>query len=279
MPRPILGFLSRSATRLHRTFFCGKRFYRFNQALFALSLRGMGILNHESSELSGEANFQERLAAWAGDRPFTALDIGANEGDYARALLKRIPQATIYAFEPHPRTFERLSQASAGLKAFNFGFGEEAGSVAIYDYADRGGSAHASLYAEVIESIHGGTAVATEIQLERLDAFVGKHGLSLIHLLKIDTEGNELKILRGAEKTLREGRVEVIHFEFNEMNVVSRSFFRDFWELLSQDYRFYRMLPDGLVALEEYVAIYHELFAFQNLVAVRKDSTFRACLP
>jgi hypothetical protein len=53
------------------------------------------------------------------------------------------------------------------------------------------------------------------------------------------------------------------------MNVISRAFFRDFYTLLP-DYAFYRLLPDGPVPLGEYSPILWELFASQNIVAVRR---------
>jgi len=54
------------------------------------------------------------------------------------------------------------------------------------------------------------------------------------------------------------------------MNVYSRVFFRDFYELLV-NYNFFRMLPDGLIFLGKYNPIFQEIFAYQNIVAIRKD--------
>jgi len=74
----------------------------------------------------------------------------------------------------------------------------------------------------------------------------------------------------GAIELIKNNKIDVIHFEFNEMNVYSRVFFRDFHELLV-NYNFYRMLPDGLVFLGDYNPIYQEIFAYQNIVVIRKD--------
>jgi hypothetical protein len=91
--------------------------------------------------------------------------------------------------------------------------------------------------------------------------------LQHISLLKIDTEGHEFEVLLGARNAIDRGSIEVVHLEFNEMNVISRIFCRDFFELL-KDYSFYRMLPDGLLPLGPYTAVTCELFAYQNLVAI-----------
>jgi hypothetical protein len=64
------------------------------------------------------------------------------------------------------------------------------------------------------------------------------------------------------------GRISLVQFEFNEMNVISRTFLRDFVGLLP-GYRLYRLLPDGMASLEGEPLFVREIFAFQNLVAVR----------
>jgi hypothetical protein len=43
-------------------------------------------------------------------------------------------------------------------------------------------------------------------------------------------------------------------------------FFKDSWDFLP-NYDFYRMLPDGLVKIENYSPIFCEIFAYQNIVA------------
>ena len=52
--------------------------------------------------------------------------------------------------------------------------------------------------------------------------------LERLNLLKIDAEGNEYKILLGAKQALQANIIDVIQFEFNEMNVISRVFMKDF---------------------------------------------------
>lgn len=100
-----------------------------------------------------------------------------------------------------------------------------------------------------------------------LDNFAKNNGVDYVYLLKIDVEGNELSVLKGMEEYIQQGKVKIIQFEFNEMNVSSRSYFRDFWELLP-NYRFYRLLPSGMVEIKEYSPVTCEIFAYQNIVAI-----------
>ena len=53
------------------------------------------------------------------------------------------------------------------------------------------------------------------------------------------------------------------------MNILSRIFFQDFLSILPQ-YEFYRILPFSLLPLRGYSPLYNNIFAYQNIVAVRK---------
>jgi len=254
--------------RLYKRLLVRRALYGFHRRLFLMGLHGMGVLNTEDFHTTGEAWLHRRLARVWPERP-VVLDVGANVGLYASAVKRIRPHARVFAFEPNPAAYARLQEAAAAhdFEALNRGCGSEAGERLIYDYTDAQGSGHASLHAEVFRDVHRAEATATPVHLVTLDDFVAERGLERIDLLKIDTEGNELDVLRGATRTLEAGRVRLVQFEFNEMNAVSRSFFRDFREVLS-GFTFHRMLPDGLVALEPYRAVDCEIFAPQNILAV-----------
>jgi len=250
--------------------FARKAFYKFNKALYYLSLRGLGILNCENYKLSGEQAFIE--SHFSTLKKGVVLDIGANIGNYTKNILKISPDMQIYAFEPHPITYKKLttSVVSKNFYPFNLAVGSKNSELQLYDYEDQDGSSHASMYKEVIEVIHKGKAVKHDIKVVRMDNFLKGHSIDRIDLLKIDTEGNELDVLKGLGNCIPEGKIKAIHFEFNEMNVISRSFFKDFWDILP-NYNFYRMLQDGLVPIEQYNPVHGEIYAFRNIVALIKD--------
>ena len=231
----------------------------------------MGILNYHNDRDSGERRFLRDFLAER--KAPVVLDVGANVGDYAANVMTVVPAATLFAFEPHPKTFQKLKLASEryGFKAFNLGCGDEDTKLNLYDYADNDGSVHASMYRDVIETVHGGRSVSHRVDVVKLDKFVECLGLKEIDLLKIDTEGNEMAVLKGFKNFINMRKIKAIHFEFNEMNVVSRVFLKDFYELLP-DYEFYRTLRDGLVPLKTYSPLTWEIFAFQNIVAVLRTS-------
>jgi FkbM family methyltransferase len=251
---------------VYRAVFARRSFYKFHKLLYRMSLHGLGILNHKTNKQSGEKHFlRYEINLLNGGVVF---DVGANIGNYCSFLNNEYPSCRIYAFEPHPLTYQILLKNTngRGIKTFNLALGASEGSLTLYDYANNDGSSHASLHNGVIEQIHKSIAIEHRVKLISLDHFVKEQGINHISLLKIDTEGHEFEVLRGADSLLKSGKIEIIHFEFNEMNVFSRVFFRDIWEFLP-NYDFYRMLPNGLVPIQKYSPVFCEIFAYQNIVA------------
>lgn len=72
------------------------------------------------------------------------------------------------------------------------------GKFILYDRGDINGSSHASLHEAVISEIHKQEIVTCEVAVETLDSFTEEHAIRKIDFIKIDTEGSELTVLRGA---------------------------------------------------------------------------------
>lgn len=257
--------------QLYVWLFARKRFARFNQFLFRLALGGLGVLNYRSSASSGELSFLKRYLP---SKSGAVIDVGANIGGYSKEVHRINDALSVYAFEPHPKTFMELQKhfnGVNGITIFNQGLSSAKGTLKLYDYPSNDGSQHASLFEEVITDIHGsGSVVSHEVDLITLDDFVAANAISEISLLKVDTEGNELEVLKGARDTLERGIIKAVHFEFNEMNVISRTYFRDFEKTLT-GFRLYRLLPNEMLEIQKYNPLYCELFAFQNIVAILEE--------
>ena len=73
---------------------------------------------------------------------------------------------------------------------------------------------------------------ARTVQVVRLDEELGPLGISVVDFMKIDVEGHELFVLRGLGELLSQRRVRAFTFEFGAANVNSRTFFREFWDLI-----------------------------------------------
>lgn len=140
----------------------------------------------------------------------TVFDVGANIGQSALHYVEAFPRAKVYCFEPVLETFNELrSNVSAHVQVSTF-------RMALADSAGTGrmilagGSDLASL---------GGTsdnADATngeEVGVETLDTFCRSGDIAHINYLKIDTEGGDLAVLKGASQMLTEQRIDIIELE------------------------------------------------------------------
>lgn len=254
--------------RFWASLFAKPCFYKFNGFLFEAATRGLGINNFESESLSGEKYFIESILPLycKGNSPLL-IDVGANEGGYSAILKQNFPKADILAFEPHPVTCAKLTANVPGLTIRQAALGSTRGHITLYDHASSDGSQHASVYEAVIKDIHHSKPAGFEVPLETLDGLSVELGLNNgIQLLKVDTEGNEFEVLKGAGNLIQNGAIDVLHIEFNEMNVISRVFMRDIQNILG-NYSAYRLLPNGALPLPD-LPLLKELFGFQNIIFI-----------
>lgn len=239
--------------------------------LMTLAYNSIGILNYENEVVSGERFFINKVLKdyLKGPNP-VLLDVGANIGKYAIALSREFPDAKIFSFEPNKNTFDILKQnVKEKAECINAGLGSELKTGKIYTYEDSVTSEHASIYSDVFKVFHEAKKIVDlDFEMITVDNFCTQRGIKEIDLLKIDTEGNELEVLKGCGKMLSEDRIKIIQFEFGECDVFSRVFLRDFYEMLS-NYRIYRLNSNSLIPLFEYKST-NEIFRFQNFIAINK---------
>lgn len=251
------------------TIFVHRFLYRLYKILYIISLKGMGYCNYESPFVSGELFVLNKY--FKNGKP-TILDVGANIGEYSLLVNQINPRATIHAFEPSKHAFNKLKSncKKKNIILHNYGLGNKNESVTLYDRNGEDGSGHASVFEDVIKEIHHKNVSRNLIKIKSLDQVVKSLSIKLpIDLLKIDIEGNEYKALKGAKELIDSGNINHIQIEVNGMNVYSRVFLHDFIKFLS-NYNLHLMYPDGLIKIDNYDPMYHEIFAFHNIFAIRK---------
>ena len=250
----------------------GKAHYReINKRLVFFGLKGMGILNYKSEELSGEKHFLEKHLHTHANPGDIIVDVGANRGQFARLALKSSPLVSVIAFEPHPKACQNFDNNMRGLEdrctLIRKGASHTNGEAYIYDYSNNPGSEHATMTKDVIEKLNGsGCSEKTQINLTTLDLELQRIK-EKIRLIKIDTEGHELSVIRGAQATINRHRPSAIIIEFNEMNALSGTHYHEIQGAIGSNYRPYRLLPGGaLLSLSLERPLWTEIYAYQNLV-------------
>jgi FkbM family methyltransferase len=249
-----------------------KKYQNFFEELYRLSLKGMNIGSGDAIITSGEKcaiEFIEKRLNNPGR--LIVFDVGANVGDYS-VLLKDVlkERAEIFAFEPSGAAFQQLilhTKNFSNFNRFNFGFGDNNETLTLFSNAEASGLA--SIYKRRLEHFSIKMDLAEKIEVKTIDDFCLEHSIAHIHFLKLDVEGHELKVLKGAEKMIGAHNIDFIQFEFGGCNIDSRTFFQDFFYFFKNDFIVYRIVKDGLYKIENYQEMY-EAFATTNYLAERK---------
>lgn len=267
---------------LHRIFaeftseHCGTSKHQdFFRAMHRQALKGMGLVFDARIQESGERGVMGFVAAELrrrGVADAVVFDVGANVGHYSDAVIRAIDAATVWSFEPSQAAFrimvdEVASRHPDRCRAFNIGFSDCPGEATLQ--ADRQGSGLASLYQrEAFARFPQESLAREQVRLETIDGFCNDNGIAHIHFLKIDVEGHEIAVLKGAQAMLDRKAIDFIQFEFGGCNIDSRTFLRDFWQRLD-GFAICRVMKDGLYRLTTYDE-FDEIFAYQNFLAIRQ---------
>ncbi len=159
----------------------------------------------------------QRLAARFAMPVRSIFDVGANAGQTAIACRDAFPGAQITCFEPVPETFAALQSTIASLgrvAAHNMALSDRQGHARIHTYDS---SLVASLEADA-PFTQGRVAHEIDVTLDTLDQFCSAHDVARIDLLKIDTEGHDIAVLRGGRGMLAAGRIGFVLTEFNRLS-------------------------------------------------------------
>ena len=176
------------------------------------------------------------------------LDIGANIGVVAVRLAHEIPGLRVIAVEPSPPTYESLvanvarNDVGETTEALQLALGREPGSVLMTTNLNAANHV-------VPGSRTAASAAEVEVPRTTVDALVVERELARLDAIKLDVEGFELDVLRGATETLRKFRpLIVIEIEARWTHRYGYEPDEIFDLLESLGYRAERFVGDELVA-------------------------------
>lgn len=243
------------------------------EELHAISLKGMNIGEGSGTSSSGEIEALNYIKTKCPENNLILFDVGANIGLYTKLLKEQFNEnAKIYSFEPSNQTFKTLQSnvSATNVSLSNFGFGEIETNLTLY--SNQEGSGLASVYNRRLDHFGIDLNLKEEIKLRTIDAFCEENEISTIDFLKIDVEGHEINVLKGAKKLIDQRKIRFIQFEFGGCNIDARTYFQDFYYLLKDNYRIFRIVKDGVFPIKNYKEMY-EAFITTNYLAelIEKD--------
>jgi FkbM family methyltransferase len=141
------------------------------------------------------------------------FDVGANTGQSVTRFRRVLPGSELYAFEPAPETFRELATNTRGMSDVHLvdaGMGSNSGTQVLIEN-DR-----TVLTSFLQLDMAWGTVVReTPVRVTTLDEFCADRNIEHIDLLKTDTQGFDLEVLKGGTALLEEDRIRLIYMEVN----------------------------------------------------------------
>lgn len=142
--------------------------------------------------------------------PGTILDVGANVGCICLPVAKMFPDHDVLAFEIQPEVLGILKEnitanQLTNISVYDFALGAEPGAVTLpapdYDTATNVGAFTINPMVQKHSDISRGTGSEITVQVQRLDDVEIDRP---IRCIKLDVEGFEMQVLKGAERTLEQ---------------------------------------------------------------------------
>lgn len=245
-----------------------RRAWRLGRKLYTAA-RGEGL---NAIEINGEkALIEQAISAFPDAAPFRAWDVGANRGEWTDLVLATAARqkraAKILMFEPTPTAFESLSEkyvSNGAVEIKQVALSSKAG-IAEFEVV----GSHAGTNSLNVTGAAAGSTIS--VALESGAEVHAAAGGGEVHLIKIDTEGHDLEVLRGLETLLETRTVAVVQFEYNWRWLVNGSSLRAAMLLAERHgYRLGRVAPDGLEIYDDWNAELDRFFE-TNYALVRPD--------
>jgi len=231
---------------------------------------GYSLAKTSESSKNGEENLLKKI----GPEIKTFFDIGANKGAWTQSLLKNVEgRPKGYLFEPSGKNIKKLQRIFSKQNSITLiqkAVGNAIGQMEFHE--DEENDEHSRLV-----SIPRSLRKKNLVRVSTVDAEIRSFKIKNLSFLKIDTEGFDSFVLMGAQKSLRDGIIENLQFEYNSMWKESGSTLTFTVNMLSAyGYKTFLVLSDRLVEVKNPSEI--EVFKYSNFFATRKKPNQYASL-
>jgi FkbM family methyltransferase len=227
---------------------------------------------------NGEAFALTKFGTWWGSRSINIWDIGAHRGDWSMIAHKLVPQAHITSFEMIPAVYEqmvaKLSPSDWSTPVCCALSESEGRQTAFwnqkYDTTSSIQPRSGHVFADKSDLV--------EINCSSTTADIYSRSNGSPNMLKIDTEGHEISVLRGCRDVLTGGMPpDMIQFEYGSTYLPGGFTLKNAYDILvPQGYSVGRLYPNH-VDFREY-EYKDDNFRMGNFIAVRSEELKRMLL-
>jgi len=154
------------------------------------------------------------------------IDIGANQGQFAKMVLDVFPDASLYCFEPLPAPFNKLrlwaeQQRNRKIVTYNVALGDSEGEAKFFNHINYSPSSSFLETTEICENLYPFTHAqsCTIVKVTTLDRWFENESpfLSQEILLKLDVQGFEDRVIRGGQDTFKKAKACIIEVSLDKL--------------------------------------------------------------
>ena len=251
-------------------------FFNLNLKFYKLTLYGIGYNNFlKNKRINGELKFI--LSHLKKKKIKYCIDVGANIGEYSKTLLMN-SNSYVVAFEPQINCNDDLNlikkEFNGRFNFFNIALGEKVKKTNFYFSREKSELSSVDNVSSKIHYIDKKKFIKKKIIIDTLDNILIKElkkklGKKNIDFIKIDTEGYELEVLKGAKKILKQFKPNYIQVELNWHHLFKGYNLWIIYEFISQfaNYKVYKILPNSSTPIEiDPSKPEHNLFNYSNYI-------------
>lgn len=197
--------------------------------------------------------------------PKTIIDVGANTGLYVHVFKRLFPDTSLYCIEPASKTYNSLASNVSGyfgVHLFNLALGKQDGEQELNIYYD-------SVNNSLLEIASGEKAARVEkVKVQTLGTFCKNSEITSIDLLKVDTQGNDLEVLKSGQELFDKNLIKAVVVEGCNVKLYeNNAYFLDIYQFMeSQGFILMNYYP-GLLNSNKLTEWGDALFCNQKLMA------------
>ena len=182
-------------------------------------------------------------------KPIVVFDVGAHYGETIKLFHKKLKLEKIYSFEASPENYKILKKNiikynSKKIETFNYGIGEKISKDYINQTLESSSSTinklniNSKYFKKKLKVLNikdkDNFHYKVPIEIITLDYFIEKNKIEYIDLLKIDTEGYELNVLKGLSKHNKKVKLVYLEHHYDDM-IIKNYKFGDIHQLLKNN--------------------------------------------
>lgn len=183
---------------------------------------------------------QKYLIEALGRSEIVVFDVGGNIGQSIDKYREIFPICSVYSFEPNPKSFALLrerfeAESDVWCELLALGAAKCTASFYATNYPEASSLLKPEEFVSKRSTLRNYDFELMEVSVDTLDLVAQRLNIQSIDILKVDVQGTELEVLRGAQMLLQEARIDIIYSEvlFAE-NYAGQCDFGDIWNYLKQ---------------------------------------------